>query len=446
MKRTTILWFIVILTFLALIINIPKTTVNWNIFGKKIDYVGGWNIDFSIGGNRFFRDLSIRQGLDLQGGTHLVFQADVSKIAEGDRAKALESVKTVIQRRVDLFGVSETVVATSRVGNDYRVTVDLPGIKDTSKAIALIGKTAQLEFKEPVASGSAEATVAAFRSTGLTGADLKRSDVTFSSTSGAPQVGLLFTDNGKKLFGEITGRNVGRPVGIFLDNEPVSIPVVEGQIDTGEAVITGNFTLEEAKNLSIQLNAGALPLPIRVIEQDTVEATLGQESVQKSMFAGFVGLGIVAFFMIAYYGRLGVLSVIALFIYGLLSLALYRLLPVTLTLSGIAGFLLSVGMAVDSNILIFERLKEEQRMGKPFSVAMELGFERAWDSIRDANVCTIITSLILFNPFNWSFLNVSGMVRGFALTLLLGIVLSLFTGLVVSRTLIRTFYKENHSK
>jgi len=218
------------------------------------------------------------------------------------------------------------------------------------------------------------------------------------------------------------------------------MPTVDEAITSGQAVIRGNFTLETAKQLSTLLNAGALPVPIKIIEQRNVGATLGQESVQKSVRAGMVGLLMVAGFMWAYYGKLGFLADLALIIYGLITLALYKLIPVTLTLPGIAGFILSIGMAVDSNILIFERMKEETRAGCHWKRAMELGFGRAWDSIRDANICTLITCFILFNPFNWNFLNVSGMIRGFALTLGLGIFISLFTGIVVTRTLLRVLY------
>jgi len=196
----------------------------------------------------------------------------------------------------------------------------------------------------------------------------------------------------------------------------------------------------------IQLNAGALPTPISLLSQSQISATLGQESIQRSLFAGIVGLLIVGIFMIGNYGKLGVLADIALIIYGLLSLAIYKLVPVTLSLAGVAGFLLSIGMAVDANILIFERIKEERRGGNPLYASMELGFKRAWNSIRDSNACTLITCFVLFNPFNWSFLNSSGMVRGFALTLFLGVVLSLFTGIVVTRTLIRTFYRKEKIK
>jgi len=299
----------------------------------------------------------------------------------------------------------------------------------------------------PEVDHAAEATAAAmladYQPTGLTGKDLTRSQVQFNPNTGQPVVGLRFSDEGAQKFSAITQRNVGKPVAIFLDELPVTIPLVQEAITTGEAIISGEFTPKQAKKLSIQLNAGALPVSIEIIQQRNIGATLGIQSVQKSLQAGLIGLLMVVLFMAAYYGRLGILADMGLVVYGLVTLALYKLIPVTLTLPGVAGFLLSVGMAVDSNILVFERMKEEQRAGKPRKMAMELGFGRAWDSIRDANVCTLITCFILFNPFSWSFLNTSGMVRGFALTLGLGVLLSLFTGVVVTRTiLMRTFTKE----
>jgi protein-export membrane protein SecD len=218
-------------------------------------------------------------------------------------------------------------------------------------------------------------------------------------------------------------------------------PNIQDAIVTGQATITGGFTCEEAQNLKIQLNAGALPVPIKVLEQRNVNATLGKESVEQSMFAGVVGLLLVMLFMVLYYGAKGFIASIALTIYAILTVAIYKVIGVTLTLPGIAGLLLTIGMAVDSNILIFERMKEELRMGKPFNIALELGFGRAWDSIKDANLATIITALILINPMEFSFLNSGGMVRGFGITLLIGVLLSLFTGVLVTRTLMRLFLK-----
>jgi preprotein translocase subunit SecD len=239
----------------------------------------------------------------------------------------------------------------------------------------------------------------------------------------------------------LTKENIGKPIAILLDGYPVTMPTVQAEITTGDAVITGQFTTEEAKALAIQLNAGALRSTVIILSKKNIPATLGAESIQKSLLAGGIGLIMVILFMIGNYGKMGVIASFGLVIYGLLTLTLYKLIPIVLSLPGIAGFLLSVGMAVDSNILIFERFKEEIRAGRSWRVALELAFGRAWDSIKDANTATIITGLILFNPLDWNFLNTSGAVKGFALTLLMGIFISLFTGIVVTRNLLRLFYK-----
>lgn len=395
--------------------------------------------DFNIGGKRFVKDLDIKQGLDLQGGTHVVLKADMSSIPAEDRPTALESAKTIISRRVDLFGVSEPVVQTSVLEDDYRIIVELPGVKNVDQALDLIGQTALLQFLELPPTATDTANLADFVPTSLTGKHLKRAITEFQN--GQTVVSLQFNDEGTKLFGEITTRNIGKPVAIFIDGMPITVPQVNEAIITGQAQISGQFSLDEAKALTVQLNAGALPVPIEIIEQKNIGATLGQDSVQKSLRAGVVGLLMVMVFMILVYGWLGFLADLALVVYAILTLALYKLIPVTLTLPGLAGFILSVGMAVDSNILIFERMKEELRMGKPWRTAMELGFGRAWDSIKDANVATLTTAFILFNPLDWPFLVTSGLVRGFALTLSLGILISLFTGIIVTRTFLRIFYR-----
>ncbi len=442
--RTRVLfWLILFVTLIALVIDLPQELpikFSWQNFSYETQ-ISRPKLDFSLGSWRLRRDLEVKEGLDLAGGTHLVFRADMAGVAEEDRTSALEAARNNIERRVNFFGISEPLVQTSKVGDDCRLIVELPGVKEIDQAIDLIGQTAQLDFREQESTDSA-----VFKPTGLTGEHLKRSQVQFDPNTGQPNVGLEFNSEGANLFGEITTKNVGQIVGIFLDEEPISLPRVEEPITSGEAVIRGDFTLEEAKKLSIQLNAGALPVPIKIIEQRNIGATLGQESIERSLRAGLVGLLVVIGFMWALYGRLGFLADVGLVIYGLVTLAIYKLIPVTLTLPGMAGFILSVGMAVDANILIFERIKEETRWGKPAREAMELGFGRAWDSIRDANICTLITCFILFNPFNWSFLNVSGMVRGFALTLGLGIFISLFTGIVVTRTLLRTFFVRGEKK
>ncbi len=415
--------------------------------------LGPWQVDrvanpLKLPGKAFETKL----GLDLSGGTHLVLNADMGGVAAPDRASALEGARKVIERRVNFFGVSEPTVQTSVSQDAYRVIVELPGVTDVAQAISLIGQTAQLEFREftdPGATSSATGTTGElYRQTkpvGLTGKDLKRASVIFDTTDGTPQVAIEFTADGGKKFSEITRRLVGKPLGIFLDGAPLMIPSVKQEITDGQGVISGRFTQEEAKNLSLQLNAGALPVPVSVVEERTVGPTLGAQSVEKSIRAGIIGLLIVALFMVAQYGWLGLIADAALVVYGLLTFAIFRWIPITLTLPGIAGFILSIGMAVDANILIFERFKEEKRAGRPWHVALELGFGKAWDSIRDANVTTLITCGILYNPGNWDMLPSSGLVRGFAVTLFIGVVASLFTGIVVTRTFIRVLYKEKNT-
>ncbi len=397
---------------------------------------------------------NLKLGLDLAGGSQLVFEADTSKISEEKKRTSLESLRNVIERRVNLFGISEPNVQTSNFQGKDRIVVELPGISDTKEAQALIGRTAQLVFarlQAPERSDGGQVEVSATSSailvpTDLTGADLAESSVVFDQNTGKPAVSLTFTKEGGEKFAKITGDNVGKPVAIVLDNEVVSAPNVQEKIVGGTAQITGSFTLDEAKKLSIQLNAGALPVPVKVVEERTIGATLGAESISKSIIAGLAGLGMVILFMILAYGKLGLVADIGLIVFGVITLALYKLIPVVLTLPGIAGFLLSVGMAVDSNILIFERFKEEKDKHSTISDALEVSFGRAWDSIRDANIATLLTAFILANPLDWNFLHTSGPVRGFAITLALGIGISLFTGIIVSRNLLRLFIKERKEK
>jgi preprotein translocase subunit SecD len=255
-------------------------------------------------------------------------------------------------------------------------------------------------------------------------------------------VGIEFTGEGAKKFEALTGENVGKTLPIILDGQIISNPVVQEKIVGTSAQITGDFSLDEAKNLSIQINAGALPLEISLLEERTIGPSLGAKSIEKSIQAGLVGVVLVGLLMILMYRRLGLIAVIGLVLFGIYTLAIYKLVPVVLTLPGIAGFLLSVGMAVDSNILIYERYREERAKDTSAQFALETAFGRAWDSIRDANIATLVAAFVLANPFNWPFLHTSGPVRGFAVTLALGIFISLFTGVFVSRNLLRFFVKE----
>lgn len=429
MKQVIAIVLLILLS--AIVVMPPNVKISKWTFFRPI-------LDFSLLGKRFYRSLDLKLGLDLSGGVHLVYQADTSKLSDSDKPKSLEAAKTNIERRVNLLGVSEPNIQTSKVGDDSRIIVELAGISDINQAIQTIGQTAQLDFRVPtVATPSSSLD---FSSTGLTGADLRLAQVQFDSSSGqaagAPVVGLEFTPDGTKKFADITSKNIGKTVAIFLDEQPIMNPTVQNAITDGRAVISGGFTVDDAKKLSIQLNAGALPLPIKIIEQKNIGATLGSQSIIKSLVAGAIGLVIIWLFMIVNYGLKGIIANIALGIYVLLSLAIIKLVPVTLTLAGIAGLVLSIGMAVDANILIFERVKEELRWGRPLTSAIELGFHRAWNSIRDSNISSLITAGILF----WFG---SGSVRGFALTLIIGILVSLFTSINVTRTLLRLIYERS---
>jgi len=451
MFKTLRVFFLIVFFFsLSLIIAMPRELpVQFALAGRQVDFMLKRPVlNLNLFGRPFQRDFELKQGLDILGGMQLVLRAQMGNVPVEDRTTALDAAKEVIQRRVDLYGVSEPVVQTSQVGDEYRIIVELAGVTNPDEALQLIGTTAQLDFRLENATPSADATASAFayfnsfQRTGLTGKELKRSAVQFDSQTGEPVVSLEFNSEGVEKFAAVTQANTGRILAIFLDEFPVSLPRISTPILTGQAIISGDFTIEQAKQLNIQLNAGALPVPIEIIEQRTIGASLGQKAVQDSIRAGVIGLSLVILFMMLYYGWKGVLSSISLVVYAVFTIAVYKLLGITVTLPGIAGLLLSIGMAVDSNILIFERLKEELRLGKPFNQAMELGFGRAWDSIKDANVVTIFTALILINPLDLSFLNRSGLVKGFGVTLLIGVVISLFTGLVVTRTLMRLFLKE----
>lgn len=437
MKLRRNIFLIVLLTAIALIIDAPKNyPIKFHLFGRDISFTISSPTIHLTKPFVLNRELNIKQGLDLQGGTEVTLEADMDDLAPADRQDALDSAKEVIARRVDLYGVAEPTIKTVISQDTYRILVALPGVSNPDEALELIGQTASLDFRElPVATDTA--TYADFKLTELTGKDLQKSSVSFNSQNGKPEISLQFTEDGGKKFAEITGRNVNKPLAIFLDGVPLTTPIVQQQISDGRAVINGEYTIEEAKNMVITLNAGALPVPIQIIKQQNIAPTLGAVSIANSIKAGAVGLGLVALFMILNYGWLGLIADLGLVIYGLLTLAVYKFVPITVTLPGLAGFILSIGMAVDSNILVFERMKEESRKGNDFLGSMELGFGKAWDAIKDANIATLITTFVLFNPFDWSFLNSSGMVRGFALTLFLGIAISLFTGIFVTRNLLR---------
>jgi len=449
-KNIRIFWTILTLTFICLIINFPKQipidinlgVIKWQHTLYRPDF------SFKIGQKEFKKNLDLKLGLDLAGGASLIFNIDTSNVKGENLKSALESLKGNIERRINLFGVSETTVQVIKQEDQYRLKVELPGVEDVSGAIKLIGTTAQLKFKgeidlSPEATSSATFEDVFSKDTGLDGSHLTKAIVQINPNNSEPEVSIEFNQEGSKLFAKATEEFLKKRIAILIDDYPItSPPTVQVIIPDGKAVISGNFTPQSAKELAVQLNAGALPLSIDLIQQSQIGATLGKDSIDKGIFAGIVGIVLVSLFMIGNYGKLGLIADFGLIIYGLISLTLYRLIPITLTFPGIVGFILSIGMAVDGNVLIFERMKEELNKGKSWNSALELGFGRAWTSIKDANTCALITGLILFNPLNWSFLNNSGMVRGFAVTLIIGIFVGIFTSVFVTRNLLRVLAKE----
>lgn len=404
--------------------------------------------NLTVGSVKFAPDLSYRLGLDLQGGTSLTYKVDMAKVPAAAREDAFAGARTVIDRRVNFFGVSEPTIQSLKLPGEYRITVDLPGATNVDQALNLIGATAQLTFWEDGKTKMATAD-AYFLPLGLTqvyqnkpnvtkltGKDLKRAQVVYGSGSnGTPQVQLQFTADGTKFFGDITQRNLGKPVAIVLDNQVISAPIVQSPILNGNGVISGNFTQDAAKSLAIQLNAGSLPAPLKLIGQTTIGPSLGIDSLKKSLVGGMIGFVSVVIFMIFLYKKEGLVACLALIIYTIMILFLFKIIPITLTLAGIAGLILSIGMAVDANILIFERMREEIRAGKPNSIALKLGFSRAWPSIRDSNISSLITTSILFY-FG------TGSIRGFAVSLGIGIIVSMFSAIVVTRNLLKVFEKD----
>lgn len=376
-------------------------------------------------------------GLDLVGGTELVYKADTSQVE--DAGAAMETLKEVIERRVNIFGVSEPLVQTESAGlisgnREERLIVELPGVKDLDRAIALIGETPILEFRlarpnfqELVATNPQASLDDLFVTTGLSGRYLSRARVEFDPNTQGAVVALEFNAEGRELFAEITREHRGEILAVILDGQVLSAPVIQDEIRDGKAQITGQFSPDEAKALVRNLNYGALPVPIELSTSQTIGATLGGEALAAGVYSGLIGFAALSIFLVLWYRLPGLISVIALVSYVVLSLALFKLIPVTLTAAGLAGFILSIGMAVDANVLIFERTKEELKKGKSIHDALHEGFHRAWLSIRDSNISSIITAIVLF----W--LGTSA-VKGFALTLGVGVVVSMFTAITVSRT------------
>ncbi len=378
-------------------------------------------------------------GLDLAGGSLLTYEIDVSKVNSPDRDAVIRGLRDVIEKRVNLFGVAEPKVYTEKVGEADRLVVELAGVKDVNQAIAMIGETPFLEFREVKEEQSTSSV--SFVPTALNGRYVTSAQVGRNATAGFPEIDFSLNEEGAVLFEEITGANIGKPICLFIDGQPIipdnivdSCPRVQDRIAGGKARITGQFTLARAKQIVERFNAGALPAPITLVNQQTIGADFGKDSLEKAVFAGAIGMAAVIVFMLLYYRTLGIFASLALLIYTALTLGVFKLIPITLTLSGIAGFILSIGMAVDANILVFERTKEEMKKGIPHAAAIEEGFRRAWTSIRDSNTSTMITAAVLY------FLT-SSFVQGFALTLFIGVVVSIFSAITTTRLMLRLFLK-----
>jgi protein-export membrane protein SecD len=416
----------------------------------------------------------LQYGLDLSGGTHLIYDADVSELGSSEVDPAMASLRDVIERRVNAFGVSEPLVQVEESGavggeTQQRLIVELPGIEDAGEAKEQIGETPVLDFRlqnnpsggspnqQLFATSSDSSTTSTSTQSGTTtdqSSQWTRTDLTGQLLSGArlqfgsgqqsvandPVVLLDFNNEGAELFAEITGNNTGEILGIFLDGEPISTPTIQQQITGGTAQITGNFTPEEAQTLVRDLNLGALPVPIELVSTQTIGASLGEEVRGKGIYAGIVGLILVAIFMLGWYRLQGLVAVGALGVYILIMLAIFKLLPVTLTAAGIAGFILSIGMAVDANVLIFERVKEELRdESNSMKDVIEEGFSRAWPSIRDANISSMITAVILY-------MIGTTLTQGFAVTFGLGVLVSMISAVAISRTFLLALGGEERSQ
>lgn len=385
-------------------------------------------------------------GLDLAGGSALTYKIETSSLPEGsDVSASVDSLRDVIERRVNLFGVREPTVTTSysRLSKEWRLIVELPGVTDVVAAGKMIGETPVLDFRTlkngVVVSSSTLDAISNFQVSALTGRYLDKATLIFDQTTNRPMVQLQFNDEGSKLFAEITKANVGRQVAIFLDGVPISVPTVNEEIVGGKAVISGTFTIEEARILVGRLNAGALPLPIILSGTNVVGPTLGGTAVNAGVKASIIGFMLVVIFMLVWYRLPGFMASLGLVAYSLIMLLLFKLIPVTLTSAGIAGFIISVGLAVDANVLTFERMKEEIRNGKGLMDAVEVGFARAWTSIRDSHIAAIIVSIILF----WMGTSV---VKGFAFTFFLGAVVSLVSAQLITRQFMRAIANKSGSR
>jgi protein-export membrane protein SecD len=404
----------------------------------------------------FLSSHPFKLGLDLSGGTHLVYQADVSKVQPSQISDSMTSLRDVIERRVNIFGVSEPSIQIQDGGfsnqGTHRLIVDLPGVTDVGKAIDMIGQTPMLDFRveNPDKNAANQVKIddkgqitldpnAKYITTDLTGRFLDKATLEFNQTTGEPLVGLQFNPEGSALFEKITSENIGKTVAIFLDGQPISTPTVNEAITGGKAQISGNFKAQDAKTLVGRLNSGALPVPISLVSTQTIGPSLGSQATSAGVKAAIIGFLAIALFLIVWYRLPGLIAVFSLSIYVALMLSIFKLLPVTLTAAGIAGFIISIGIAVDANVLIFERIKEELRAGSTIPDAIHHGFKRAWLSVRDSNTSSIITAVILF----WFG---TTLIQGFALVFLIGVLVSMISAISITRLFLYTLNINKRSK
>ena len=444
MKTDPLRWILILLVFgLALWLALPNSGLHFSLGSRRIDW-----------------DVKVHEGLDLQGGLQVLLEADLPADTPVSTDN-LRAARTIVERRVNGLGVTEPLVQEQ---GQRRISVELPGIEKPEQAVALLKETGLLEFvdvgRQPVTAGTlirttgstalpsnVEALAAESKAgkqvkqedviypTIMSGADLESANVTRNSNTGEYVISFTLNEKGTQIFGDHTTKSTGAYLAIVLDGAVISSPTIREPITSGTGQLSGQFTADSANQLALQLRYGALPVPLKVVNTRTIGPTLGQDSVRLSQNAGLIGFFTVALFMILYYRLPGLVAVMALAMYSAITFALFKIIPVTLTLPGIAGFVLSVGVAVDANILIFERMKEELRGGRRLAKALDEGFGRAWPSIRDSNISSLITCAILY-WFGSSF--GASLVQGFALTLALGIAVSLFTALVATRTMLHT--------
>ena len=396
---------------------------------KKIDftlsiYLGVFLLSIVIVFTNFIK---FKYGLEIEGGSILYYYADISKIKKNEIPDTLRAIKDLIERRINYLGISEINVSYS---SDGKVIVEIPNIKDPEEAQKIIGETPILEFRIPVEIG----TTTQFIPSPLTGKYLQTSNIEIDPKTNLPVVTLIFNEEGAKIFHELTKKYIGKPIAIYLDNRLISAPIVRDEISTGRAVIEGRFSWDEAKDLASKLKQGALPVKLQIIGSTSIDPTLGKETLKNTIIAGFVGFSLVIMFMLIFYRFQGIIASIALIFYVFLNLMLYKILGITFSLSGLVGFILSIGMAVDANILIAERIKEEILKQKDVKTAILEGFNRAWPSIRDSNISTIISCILMY-------LITTSFVKGFAITLGLGVLTSMISGVFLTKNLTFKFNK-----